>query len=122
MFGKLKNAVAEGAIKSAIDSYADRVSLKLEEVTKLNASDVSDNQHYHTYVIAPALTAVIASAGGATKLIPNFEQRFAKALLHTRDQLVIVDTANNKVSLVQDYKSRISDVLIEGFRQDASNA
>ena len=119
MFDKLKNAVGEGAVRSAINTYADRINQKLEEVTKLKATEVSDDARYHSNVISPALAAVMASAGGATRLIPNFEQRFARAMLQVRNQLIIIDAANNKVSLVPDYKSRVSDVLVEGFRRDA---
>jgi len=119
MFNKLKNAVGDNAIRSAINTYADQISQKLEEVTMLTPIDVSNDEHYRNKVIAPALIVVVASASGATKLIPNFDQRFDRAMLHVRDQLIIVDTANNKISLAPDYKSRVGDVLVEGFLQSA---
>jgi len=119
MLGKLKNAVGDSAIRSAINTYADRISQKLEEVTRLAPADVSDDARFRNKVIAPTLIVVVASASGATKLIPNFDQRFDRAMLHVRDQLIIVDTANNKISLAPDYKSRVGDVLVEGFRQSA---
>jgi hypothetical protein len=119
MFNKLRNAVGESAIRAAIDSYSPRINEKLAQITSLPVAQVKDDARYHSAVIAPALAAVLASSSGATKMIPNFEQRFKRALLHVRDQLVIVDEANDKVSLVPDYRARVSDVLIEGFKQSA---
>lgn len=119
MFDRLRNAVGESAIRAAIDSYSPRINDKLAQITTLKPADVTDDTRYHQAVIAPALAAVLASSNGATKIIPNFEQRFTRALLHVRKQLVIVDEANGKVSLVPDYRTRISDVLVEGFKQTA---
>ncbi len=117
MFNRLRNAVGESAIRAAIDSYAPRINDKLGQIATLKPADVTDDARYHKAVIAPALAVVLASSNGATKMIPNFEQRFTRALLHVRKQLVIVDEANDTVSLVPDYRARIGDVLVEGFRQ-----
>lgn len=119
MFGKFKSALGDGAIKSAIDAYSDKINEKLAEMTALKPAQVQDDTHYRNYVITPALTAIVLSSGAATKLIPDFEQRFARAMLHVRDQLVVVDKLNDKVTLVPDYRSRVGDVLIEGFKQNA---
>lgn len=119
MFSKLKNAVGEGAIRSAIDSYSQKINEKLAEIATLKPADVKDDARYNSCVITPALAAVVASSSGATRLIPNFEQRFSRAMLHVRNELVVVDEANGKVSLVPDYEARVSDVLVQGFKQNA---
>jgi aspartate 1-decarboxylase len=117
MFDKLKGAVGEGALKSAIETYGPRIGAKIAEITQLKAADVKDDARFTSYVVKPALATVIASSGGATKLISNFDQRFTVALLHLRDQLVVIDEANDSVGLVPDYQARVVDVLKEGFQK-----
>lgn len=55
-----------------------------------------------------------------TSLIPDFEKRFAIAMLYLRDELVIVDVTNGTVGLVPDYEARVPDVLTEGFKRSAA--
>lgn len=117
MFDKLKNAVGDSAIRSAIEKYSQRITERLPEITKLNPADVRDDARFHTSVIAPALAKVVTASNGATRLVANFDQRFSTAMLHLRNELVVVDEASGKVSLVPGYESRVSDVLLEGFRK-----
>lgn len=117
MFDKLKNAAGDVAIKSAIDKYSQRIAERLPEITTQKAADVRDDARYHALIVAPALSKVVAASNGATRLIPDFDQRFSRAMLHVRDQLVVVDAAADKVSLVRGYESRVSEVLLEGFRK-----
>jgi len=116
MFDKFKSAVADNAIRSAIEKYSPRIAEKLPEITALEPIDVRDDARFHTSTIAPALAKVVAASGGATKLIPDFEQRFSRAMLHLRNQLVVIDEPKGKVSLIPGYRDRVSQVLIEGFK------
>jgi hypothetical protein len=117
MFDKLKSAVGESAIRSAIEKYSQRITEKLPEITKLTPADVRDDARFHSSVIAPALAKVVTASNGATGFISNFDQRFSRAMLHLRNELVVVDEASGKVTLVPGYESRVSDVLQEGFRK-----
>jgi hypothetical protein len=116
MFDKFKNAVADNAIRSAIEKYSGRITEKLPEIAHLPPLDVRDDARFHTTVIAPALAKVVAASSGATRLIPDFDQRFSRAMLYLRDQLVRIDEPAGKVSLVPGYEARVSDVLVEGFK------
>jgi len=116
MFDKFKNAVADNAIRSAIEKYSGKIAEKLPEITALKPHDVRDDARFHSAVIAPALAKVVAASNGATRFVPGFDERFSRAMLHLRDKLVVVDTAAGKVSLVPDYEDRVSEVLIDGFK------
>ena len=115
MFDKLKNAAGDLALKSAVEKYSHRIAEKLPELTTLKAADVRNDAVYHSRVVAPALTKVVAASNGATRMIPDFDQRFSRAMLHLRNQLVVIDASRDKVSLVPGYESRVSEVLLEGF-------
>ena len=115
MFDKFKNSIADNAIRSAIEKYSGRITERLPEIAELSPLDVRDDARFHTAVIAPALAKVVTASGGATRLVPEFDQRFSKAMLHLRDQLVRMDEAG-KVSLVPGYEARVSEVLVEGFK------
>jgi hypothetical protein len=117
MFDKLKNAAGDIAIRSAIEKYSHRIAEKLPEITTFKAAEISDDARYHSHIVAPALAKVVAASNGATQLIPDFDRRFSRAMLHLRSQLVIIDAAGDKVSLVPGYESRVSEVLIEGFKK-----
>ena len=117
MFNKLKSAAAETALRSALATYSGKINEKVAEITRLKPGDVQDDEKFRSYVVTPALLAVEASSSGATSLIPDFRNRFTAAMLHLRNELVVVDEAAGTVSLVPDYQSRVSSVLIEGFKQ-----
>ena len=115
MFDKFKNAAGDLALKSALEKYSHRIAEKLPELTTLKAADVRNDARYHSGVVAPALAKVVTASNGATRLIPDFDQRFARAMLHLRNQLVVIDESRDKVSLVPGYEARVNDVLLEGF-------
>lgn len=119
MFSKLKSAVSDGPIKSVIEKVAPQLLVKLEEVSKLGASDIKNDEKFKSIVVAPALLAVQAASSGATRLIPNFDDRFGAALLHLRNELIVVDESNNQVTLAANFQSRLADVLVEGFKKQS---
>jgi hypothetical protein len=120
MFNKLKSAMGDGPVRAAVENFSGKVSEKLKEISSLRPADVMDDARYKEYVIAPALLAAEASSSGMTRLIPDFENRFAIAMLYLRDELVIVDAANGTVGLVLDYEARVPDVLTEGFKRSVA--
>ena len=107
MFDKLKNAVGDSAVKGAVEKFTQVLDQKLAEIASLAPADIKDDARYKTYVVAPALIAVNASSGGATHLIPDFENRFAKAMLHVRNELVVINETNKTIALVPDYRDRL---------------
>jgi hypothetical protein len=119
MFNKLKSAISDGPVSAAVENFSSQVSEKLKEISSLSPSDVMDDARYKEYVITPALLAAQASSSGMTSLIPDFENRFAIAMLHLRDDLVVVDETAGTVGLVPDYQTRVRDVLTEGFKKGA---
>ena len=120
MFNKLKSAMDNGPVRAAVENFSGQVSEKLKEISSLRPPDVMDDARYKEYVITPALLAAEASSSGMTSLIPDFENRFAIAMLYLRDELVIVDVTNGTVGLVPDYQARVPDVLTEGFKRSVA--
>lgn len=117
MFDKLKGAIGDSGIKNAVEKYSPQILEKLQGISKLNVADVKDDDRFKSIVIDPALFSIKAASSGATSLISNFDNRFSVALLHARNELVVVDEPNNKVSLASDCQARLVDVLIEGFKK-----
>ena len=116
MFDKFKNAVGESTLKAAADRVAPIIKEKLGELD-LNPSEIADDEKYKTYVVGPMLLAVKAGTSGLTGLIADFDKRFLVAMLHLRDELLVIDPANKKVSLVPDYEARLPAALAEGLRK-----
>lgn len=120
MFNKLKSAMGSGPVRAAVENFSGQVSEKLKDISSLSPSDVMDDARYSEYVITPALLAAEASSSGMTNLVPDFERRFAVAMLYLRDELVIVDETKGTVGLVPDYRARVPDVLTEGFKRSVA--
>jgi hypothetical protein len=57
---------------------------------------------------------VLAAASGATKLIPQFEERFKSIMLALRDELLVFE--ENRVRLVDDYQSRLQALLVSALK------
>ena len=117
MFDKLKSSAGDAAIRKAIDKFAPTVNEKFAEITKLSCVDVKNDERFKKLVVTPALVMVSAASSGATSLIPNFDARFVVAMLHMRDELVVVDDTKNSVELAADYQKRLPDVLVAGFKK-----
>lgn len=125
MFGGLKDKIGGGvldklgdnAIDKAVEKFAPALKEHLDKIKSLKASDINDDAKFDSLIITPMLVSVSGASGGATKLIPNFDVRFKTAMLHVRDELIIVD--GNNVKLVEDAQARFPKVLIEGFKKSA---
>jgi hypothetical protein len=118
MFNKLKSVLGDSATNTAIAKVTPLLKERLEKLD-LDPTIVADDEKFTTYVAKPALVAVNASAIGLTNLIPNFDVRFVAAMLHVRDEIMVIDHANKKVSLVPDYQEKLSGVLAEALNKKA---
>ena len=116
MFGKLKDIAGSGALQKLIDKVGPEIKLKLQEcLATVDSGIISDDASYGQNVIGPVKLAVEASASGATKLVPHFDDKFDIAMLHLRDELIVTQGAG--VALVEDFDQRLPDVLKSGFEK-----
>ena len=114
MFGMIKNIAAGGALESLVERYGSEIKQKLQEV--LGAVDnavINDDPTFTDKVSTPVRVAVVASAGGATSLVSNFDKRFDVAMLHLRDELIVTD--GTRPALVDDFDRRLPEVIKTGF-------
>ena len=114
MLGKLKEMASAAALEKAVASFEPVVREHLSKVQALGAGIVRDDASYAANVVRPAYLAVVAAASGATKIIPQFEDRFSRVMLALRDELVLVD--DNTVRLVEDFHTRLPAVLVNSLK------
>ena len=114
MFNKLKGAMESGSVQKAVDTVSPVVMKYLDEVLGLTPESINDDAQFSKFIIHPAYLGVTSSAGGLTKLIPSFEQRFTDAFIHVRDELVVTD--DGMVSLVDDYEDKLPKVLTDSLK------
>ena len=117
MLGKLKGKMSDNVADKAIEKLMPMIQEKIGKIQTLSAADVSDDANFKSRVIAPSLIAVSAASSGATKLLPDFENRFSAAMFHLRNELVTID--GDTVALVDDYQKRLPTVLKEGLKKQS---
>lgn len=117
MFGALKDKIGGGAIDSAIEKFAPALQEHMDKIKSLQPADVQDDEKFTTMIVKPMLMSISASSGGVTKLIPKFETRFTGAMMHVRDELIIVD--GSTVKLAEGSMDKLPKVLLEGFKKSA---
>jgi len=114
MLGKLKEMASTAALEKAVASFEPVVREHLSKVQVLGAAIVRDDASYAANVVRPAYLAVVAASSGATKVIPQFEDRFGRVMLALRDELVLVE--DNTVRLVEDFHVRLPSVLVNSLK------
>lgn len=114
MFGKLKTATGNPLMQKAIDKVGPTLQPHLDQLLTLSPTTVKDDEQFDRLFIAPAGLAVGAALGGATALIPQFDERFAKAMRALRDQLLVLDETT--IALVPDYQERLPTVLTDALK------
>lgn len=114
MLGKLKDLASAGAVEKAIGAVEPIVREHLSKATSLSVASLRDDASYGTHVVRPAYLALAAAVSGATKLIPQFEERFTRLMHALRDELLVVE--GETVRLVEDYQSRIQTVLVTNLK------
>lgn len=115
MLGKLKQMAGNGAAQKAVDKIAPSLNEHIEKIKSLDPEKVHDDAFFTETIIAPAQLAVASASGGVTSMIPGFKDKFANALLNLRNE--IVQVADGKVTLVDDYQSKIAPALLAGLKQ-----
>jgi membrane protease subunit (stomatin/prohibitin family) len=101
-------------IKQAIDELLPGIKSQIFALKQFKAAELRDNQTYEDKVITPILLTIKANDNSGCVLIPRFDERFAAALWHLRDELLVFK--GNQVSLVEGYNMKLSTVLTEGFQ------
>jgi hypothetical protein len=114
MFGKLKDMATAGAVEKAVAGVEPIVREHFSKVLALGATSVRDDANYAAQIVRPAYLAVVAAASGATKLVPQFEDRFNRVMHALRDELLIVD--GDSVRLVDDYQARLPTLLVSSLK------
>jgi hypothetical protein len=115
MFGKLKDLrVGDGAIEKTIATVEPVIREQLVNLQTLGAEVIQNDVQYAKFVIEPSYLAVAAATHGATKLIPQFKDRFDRVMVALRDELVVVE--GTAVRLVEDFQARLPKVLAENFK------
>lgn len=126
MLGKLKGSIgalkdkAEGpALQGAVAKLTPALAPHLEKLKALDPATVRDDALFKSRFITPTALALAAASGGVTSLIPGFNDRFARGMLHVRNELIVIDESSNNISLAADFTSRLPTVLLEGLKQPA---
>jgi hypothetical protein len=114
MLGKLKNIASSGVLDKVVAQLSPELSQSLEQIKQYNVKDLQNDDNYGSLVAKPALIALTASAGGATKLIPGFDDKFMKMMLHLRNELI--DLTGDFPKLQDDFQSKLPTVLLEGLK------
>jgi len=116
MFGKLTEMVGGNATQVLADKAGPEIKRKLQELlSKTDANTVNDDDSFAQKIIPPLKVAVDASASGATKLVPGFDNKFESAMFHLRDELIVTNDYN--LDLANDFDARLPEVLKEGFEK-----
>lgn len=114
MLTKLKEMANTAALEKVIAGFEPVVRQHLSQVQSLGAAVISDDASYAANVVRPAYLAVVAASSGATKIIPQFEDRFQKVMLALRDELVLVE--GTTVRLVEDFQAKLPAVLVNNLK------
>lgn len=114
MLTKLKEMASTAALEKAVASFEPVVRQHLSQVQALGAAVIRDDASYAANVVRPAYLAVVAASSGATKIIPQFEERFRSVMLALRDELVLVE--GTSVRLVEDFQARLPSVLVNNLK------
>jgi hypothetical protein len=115
MLGKLKGMVANSPVEKVSNVISIHLQDKLTEITKFNVTDLQDDDKYSTIICKPTLTAINASSGGLTKLIPGFKRKFEKMMIHLRNELI--DLTGETPKLKDDFKKNLQSVLLAGLKK-----
>lgn len=116
MLGKLNKATGDGAMQKAADAIAPKLHQHLEStVGELTPALIQEDDSYRQSVVSPALLVASGASGGVTSFIPGFKEKFANAMMHLRDELLVC--SETSVSLVEDVKERLPAVLLEGLKK-----
>lgn len=111
MLGKLKDGMGGKAL-AAIEGLLHG---QLEKLTALSPEVVRDDESFRAKFTTPAVLAIATASGGASALIPRFNQRAEKALFHLRDELVI--EKEGRLALAENYRERLPGVIKAGFAE-----
>lgn len=115
MFGKLKESAGGAAVQKVVDALSPKLMEQTDRLKDMEPDVVRDDESFTEKFSKPALVAVAAMSSGVTSLVPRFEERFSAAMLHIRDELLVLD--GERVELVEGFKERLPDVMLTGFKQ-----
>jgi hypothetical protein len=114
MLGKLKDMAGSAALEKAIASLEPTFTEHVSKVQSLGADVIRDDVRYAQFVVEPTYLAILSASSGATKLIPEFKDRFSRLMLRVRDDLLVLE--GTTVSLVEDFKAKLPKVLTESLK------
>jgi len=114
MFDKIKNMLGGSAVNKVVDKISPELTSQLEVIKTLDINSVRDDEMYKKVVVGPSYMSVVAASGSVAQMIPGFENKFSKALIHIRNELVIYE--NDKPNLAKDFKERLPSVLKESLK------
>lgn len=114
MLTKLKEMANTAALEKVVASFEPVVRQHLSQVQALGAAVIRDDASYAANVVRPAYLAVVAATSGATKIIPQFEDRFQRVMLALRDELVLIE--GTSVTLVEDFQTKLPAVLVHNLK------
>ncbi|REL26558.1 hypothetical protein DXX93_08175 [Thalassotalea euphylliae] len=115
MLGKLKAAAGDAATNKAASMLAPHINPVIEKMQQLSPKAIAHDASYTEKIIEPAMTTITAAAGGLTKLLPNFDEKFNACMFHLRNELL--DLSGETVGLTPNFTERLPQVLAEGLKQ-----
>jgi hypothetical protein len=114
MLGKLKGMASSGALDKAVGLLSPGMQQNLDQIKQYNVSDMQDDDKFGALVSKPALIAFTASAGGVTKLIPGFDDKFMRMMVHLRNELI--DLSGDFPKLQDGFQEKLPAVLMDGLK------
>lgn len=101
-------------LDKAIASLEPIISEQLAKLQSLGADVIQDDPRYGKFVVDPAYLAVLSASNGATKLIPQFKERFTRLMVNVRNELVVIE--GGTVRIVEDFKAKLPKVLADSLK------
>ena len=114
MFDKMKKMASGGALDKVVGMLSPELQGTLESIKQYNVTDLQDDEKFGGLVSKPALMTFTASAGGVTKLIPGFDDKFMRMMLHLRNELV--DLSGDIPKLQDGFQEKLPTVLMDGLK------
>jgi hypothetical protein len=114
MLGKLKDMASSGALDKVVGLLGPEMQQTLESIKQYNVSDLQDDEKYGVLVSKPALLTFTASAGGMTKMIPGFDDKFMRMMLHLRNELI--DLSGDFPALQDGFQEKLPTALLDGLK------
>lgn len=112
-------------IEKKIQVTIDEKKALFEEIKSMRPSDVKDNEIYARLVATPIWEGVKAQTGGlltlackisaVQKKVDEVQAKFRVGMFKVRDDLIVIDTKNDKISFSEDFQKKLVPTIKSAF-------